>query len=85
MSQEEPVCPSILTLPSHHETEEEEEVDVRQSVASEFRTSPLPVSWLTLLSRRKRHLKSSSPVWSRGRTNSCTFTHTDHTARVGNR
>ncbi len=45
------MCPSILTLPSHHETEEEEEVDVRQSVASEFRTSPLPVSWLTLLSR----------------------------------
>ncbi len=53
------MCPSILTLPSHHETEEEEEeeVDVRQSVAYEFRTNPLPVSWLTLLSRRKRHLK----------------------------
>ncbi len=37
-------CPSILTLPSHHETEEEEEeVDVRQSIASEFQTSPLPL------------------------------------------
>jgi hypothetical protein len=36
-------CPSILTLPLHHETEEEEEeVGVRQSIASEFRTSPLP-------------------------------------------
>ncbi len=35
-------CPSILTLPSHHEEEEEEEVGVRQSIASEFRTSPLP-------------------------------------------